>query len=262
MPYQQVGTIKLYYEWHGDEQAPPLVCINGLLSDTTSWALQLPDLGTHFRILLYDCRGQGKSDAPTDGYTPEQHVADLVGLLDALHVPAGHMVGLSHGGTIAMKMAIAHPERVRRLVLMNTFAVTDPVMTIKMRSWLAALECGGVLLRFDVAQPWMWGPDFLRDHGDTLASLREIAGQGNPETVRSLINGVMGYDIRADLARIRAPTLVLVGEHDLLTPPSAAQTIAYGIPDAQLFIIPRAGHVLTIERAPVVNALIRTFLNG
>lgn len=262
MPYQQVGNITLYYEWHGNEQAPPLVCINGLLADTTSWALQLPDLGAHFRILLYDCRGQGKSDAPADDYTPAQHVADLLGLLDALQVPAAHLVGLSHGGTIAMQVAIAHPERVDRLVLANTFAVTDPAMTLKMHSWLAALDCGGVLLRFDVAQPWMWGPDFLREHGDTLASLREIARQGNPETVRSLINGVMGYDIRPDLGRIRASTLVLVGEHDLLTPPSAAKTIANGIPDAQLFIIPRAGHVLTIERAPIFNALVQTFLNG
>jgi 3-oxoadipate enol-lactonase len=262
MPYQSVNGIQLYYEWHGAADAFPVVLINGLLMDTTSWAFQVPAFSQDFRVLLYDCRGQGKSDKPQGPYPQAQHAQDLLGLLDALDISQAHIVGLSNGGTVAMHFTSDHPERVARLVLVDTYAHTDAVMRIKLDSWLAAVEAGGLYLRFDVAKPWVWGRTFLTNNPEIISTLRDRVEQADPEAGWALITGTLEYDIRDRLPNIPAPTLVMVGSEDVLTPPWYAQELASGIPNAELFIVPNAGHALTIERPAFFNALALTFLRN
>lgn len=261
MPYAEVNGIRLYYELHGPEAGPPVVFINGLLMDTTGWGLQLPSFARHFRVLLYDCRGQGRSDAPPGPYLPQQHAADLVALLDALGIDRVHLVGLSNGGVIAMYVASAHPDRVARLVLADTYAYTDAQMTALLDAWLAALDAGGPILRFDVATPWVWSRHFLAAHPDVLATLREKAAGARVHAVRALIEGARAVDLRDRLERITAPTLVLVGEEDVLTPVWRAREIATTLPQATLVTLSGAGHALTIERANLFTALAQEFLH-
>lgn len=262
MPYHTINDIQLYYEWHGPEDAFPLVCINGLLSDTTSWGLQVPAFSQAFRVLLYDCRGQGRSDKPPGPYPQAIHVADLIGLLDALNIPQAHLVGLSNGGTVAMCFTLDYPERVARLVLIDTFAHMDPVMQQKLHTWLLALDLGGSVARFDVAHPWVWGQRFIAKRPDMLAAMREKAHAADPQAIRGMIEGTMEYDIRHRLSAIAAPTLVLVGAEDVLTPPWFSHELATHIPDARLITVPDAGHALTVEAPGVVNALALSFLRN
>jgi 3-oxoadipate enol-lactonase len=262
MPYQSANDIRIYYEQHGSEAAFPLLFINGLLADTTSWVLQRPHFDQHFRVVLYDCRGQGQSDKPPGPYAPTQHTEDLLALLDGLNIARAHIVGLSNGGTIAMQLAAMHPQRVARLVLADTFAYADSLMQAKLQSWLTALDAGGPLLRFDMATPWIWGRTFLATNHELIEVMRTSAGQANPDTIRALIQGGMQYDIREHLGAIRAPTLVVVGEEDVLTPPWYAREIAAAIPGAQLALLPQAGHVTVIEQADLFNALVLTFLSA
>ncbi len=261
MPHARVNGIQLYYEVHGQADGPPLVFINGLLMDTTGWGLQLPAFADTFHVLLYDCRGQGKSDAPPGPYLPEQHAADLVGLLDRLDIERAHLVGLSNGGVIAMYMAAMHPHRVARLVLADTYAHADAQMIALLDAWLAALDAGGPTLRFDVATPWIWSRGFLSAHPDVLATLREKAGGARVDAVRALIQGAKAVDLREHLPTISAPTLVLVGEEDVVTPVWRARKIAQTIPNATLVVIGGAGHALSIEQAHMFNALTREFLH-
>jgi 3-oxoadipate enol-lactonase len=260
MPYQAANGIQLYYEWHGPEDGFPVVMVNGLLMDTTSWAFQVPVFSQHFRVLLYDCRGQGRSDKPPGPYPQALHAQDLLALLDALNVPQTHFVGLSNGGTVSMHFASDHPQRVARMVLVDTFAHADAVMRSKLDSWLAAVEAGGLLLRFDVATPWIWSRAFMSSRTDILAALRARAEQSDTAAGHALITGTLEYDIRDRLPRIPAPTLVLVGEEDILTPPWYSRQLAEHIPNAQLAIIPEAGHALTIERPTIFNMLALAFL--
>jgi 3-oxoadipate enol-lactonase len=261
MPYQSVNRIQLYYEWHGDAAAFPLVLINGLLADTTGWMFQTEPYATHFRLLLYDCRGQGQSATPPGPYPTDQHAQDLVALLDALGVQQTHLVGLSNGGAVAMTVAATYPERVARLVVADSYAHSDLLIHAKLTSWLQALEHGGLSLRFDVATPWVWGQTFLAANRHLLAPLREKAASTDAEAVRGLLSGALDYDIRDQLGAIRAPTMVLVGEEDLLTPPWYAREICTAIDGAQLCVIPQAGHALPIERPALFNALTLDFLN-
>lgn len=260
MPYKTVNDIQIYYEEHGPADALPLVFINGLLMDTTSWLLQLPVFAQHFRCIVYDCRGQGRSDKPTGPYPQAQHAQDLLGLLDALDISQPHIFGLSNGGTVAMTFASAHPQRISRLVLVDTFACVDAVMRAKLDSWLAATEQGGLLLRFDVATPWVWGRTFMARNEAMLAMLRDRASQLDQAAGIALIQGTLEYDLRERLPAISAPTLILVGEEDILTPPWYARELAEKIPHTRLVIVPDAGHALTIEQPATVNALALTFL--
>jgi 3-oxoadipate enol-lactonase len=260
MPYQTANGIQLYYEWHGLEDGFPVVLVNGLLMDTTSWVFQLPAFAQHFRVLLYDCRGQGRSDKPPGPYPQALHAQDLLALLDALDVEQAHFVGLSNGGTVTMHFISDHPQRGARLVLVDTFAYADALMRSKLDSWLAAVEAGGLLLRFDVATPWIWSRNFMSNQPAILAALRTKAEQADPAAGHALITGTLEYDIRDRLPRIPAPTLVLVGEEDVLTPPWYARQLAENIPNAQLAIIPGAGHALTIERPTIFNMMALAFL--
>ena len=261
MPFLTANELSLYYEIHGPEDAFPVVLINGLLMDTTGWALQVPAFADRFQVIVYDCRGQGRSDAPAGPYTPAQHAADLVGLLDALGVARAHLVGLSNGGVIAMYVAAEHPDRVSRLVVADTFACADAQMRAVLDAWLAALEAGGPVLRFDVATPWVWSRGLLAAHGDVLDALREKAAKARVDAVRHLITGAKGVDLRHRLSRIQAPTLVMVGEEDVLTPVWRARELVGAIPDATLVVVGGAGHALTIERPQVFNGVAREFLS-
>lgn len=260
MPYQNVNGVALYYEWHGNDGAFPLVCINGVLADTTGWLFQIPSWTEHFRVLVYDCRGQGQSDKPAGPYLVEEHAQDLVALLDALQVQQAHIVGVSNGGTIALHLAAMYPERVTRLVLSSTYALADVVIQAALESWRLALEQGGLGLRFDVAVPWVWGPVFLSNSSHILSTLREKAVQADADAVRALIDGAQLCDPSSVVARVQSPALVLVGEDDVLTPPRCARMLAGMLSHAELVVVPLAGHALPIERPSVFNALAQAFL--
>jgi 3-oxoadipate enol-lactonase len=261
MPHQTVNDIQLYYELHGPDNAHPVVLVNGLLSDTTSWAYQIPVLAQHFRVLTYDCRGQGQSDKPAGPYSQELHARDLAGLLRVLGIRKTHLFGISNGGTVAMTLALNYPDYVERLVLVDTFAYADVAMQAKLRSWLVALETGGPIMRFDVASPWVWGRDFIADNRAIMEELRSRA-ESAQVAAQTLIEGTLEYDIRHRLHQISVPTLVLVGAEDVLTPPWYSQQVADLIPDTRMFVLPRVGHVATIEAPGTVNALALAFLRG
>ncbi|NJK81657.1 MAG: alpha/beta fold hydrolase [Chloroflexaceae bacterium] len=206
--------------------------------------------------------GTGRSDKPVGPYSQELHTRDLVALLDAFHVSRAHILGLSNGGTIALTLAVTVPERVERLVLVDTFAYADAVMRSKLHTWLAALDLGGTMARFDAALPWVWGRDILQRSGDAIIELRERAAEANIEAQRALIHGTLNYDIRHRLCDISAPTRVIVGEEDVLTPPWYARELVAHIPNADLVVIPGAAHVPTIERPDVLNSRVLSFLQA
>lgn len=241
--------VELHYAFTGDPSGPPLVFVNGLLTDRSSWAAHLPHFAG-YRCLTWDCRGQGRSSKPpADAYPVAQHGRDLAGLLDALALTGPvSLVGLSNGGAAALHFASAAPERVRALVLAGAYARTDMALRLKLRAWLAAMAAGGAALRFDVATPWVWGPSFLERHADQLASWRERGLALDLAAAGRLIAGAIEHELDdAALARVRAPTLVMVGEHDLLTPPAMARSIADAVPVARLELLAGLGHAAALE---------------
>jgi len=261
MPKTAVNNLDLYYEWHGNPAGPVVVFVNGLLTDTSSWGPHLPHFTDRFHCLVYDCRGQGQSDKPDMIYETAQHAADLAGLLDALGVEQAHLVGLSNGGAACLIFAAAQPQRVQSVTVAGAYAAVDTILRAKLTSWLRAMEAGGSPVRFDVALPWVWGGAFLAEKYEALQGFREKGVNLPQAPARNLIAGALVHDCRATLAAIRAPTLVIVGEDDVLTPPKLAREIAAGVPHGRLHIMPDCGHAAALEQPAAFYDVVNEFIS-
>jgi 3-oxoadipate enol-lactonase len=257
------GTgVDLYYEERGD--GPPLLLIFGFTGNATGWARQLPAFSPHFRTIIFDNRGAGRSTAPPGAYTIEEMAADAVGLLDVLGVERAHVLGHSMGGQVAQEMAIRAPERLDRLVLASTWARSDTLFNTVIDVW-GQLYRQGLDLQTcaKFAFTWLLTAGFL----DAAGALDQMLGLAASDPFPPPAQGVWGQsraiiagDTRGRLASIRAPTLVIVGRQDILTPVRFSEDLAWGIPNATLRVLERGGHGLLFERPADFNQAILDFL--
>ncbi len=257
-----INGVNLYYELHGPADAPVVALVNGVLMNTAGWAYQTPVLARHYRVLLHDCRGQGRSDHPTDPYSMQQHADDLVALLDALEIEAAHIAGISYGGEIAQLMGLHYPERVRSLFLSSTVSEVRPLLRARIEAWMAAAERrdGELLYRASVTDNFSEG--WLAAHPQWAALSVPRYEQLDFDAVLNLCRAFLEIDWTAELARIGAPTLVVVGEEDTLKPLEPyGRLLAETIPGAELLVVGNAGHAVCIERPQAWNTALLGWLD-
>ncbi|HEX6872596.1 MAG TPA: alpha/beta fold hydrolase [Micromonosporaceae bacterium] len=262
-----VGTNgqELFYEIHGD--GTPLVLVMGIGYDSSLWTLQqVPVLSTRFRVVLLDNRDCGRSSRAAHPYTVADMADDVAGLLDALGIRRTHLVGLSMGSMIGMEFALRHADRLDRLVLAGPSAAparsaVDPISTW---SWVKANDPGGET--FGGQQlTWLFSSAFLRDQQavqETTALLASNPNPVEPSAYDRQARAYLQFDALDRLHGIAAPTLVVVGEQDLLTPPWVAREVADEIPGARFEVFKGSGssHVLPLERPGEFNQLVTGFL--
>lgn len=242
--------VRIHYRLHGAAGKPWLVLLNGLLSDLTMWAGCVTELARHFRVLSYDGRGQGRSDAPEDGpYTTAGLAADAAELFDQLGVQRPWLVGLSNGAAVGLELLTARPADFAGGVLTSSMAWMDFSMELKTRHWAQALEQGGPLMLFDAAAPFLWGDAFLEARHAVLRAYHQVVtGEGHPVHGNlHQIRGIAGWDIRDRLSRVEVPVLVLAGAQDLLTPPWKCEETARRIRGARFEVVPGVGHAFPVE---------------
>ena len=252
--------VELHYKLRGAGET--LVFVNGLTMDTTSWK----PLELHFddyQTLRYDCRGQGESEKPSGPYTPEQHSDDLIALLDALELSNVHLVGLSNGGLISMLTAgRLGAKRIKSVTTIDSLLSVDPILKTILLSWKAALVSGGPGLRFDVATPWVWGYRFLNEHLEDVLGFRDLAASADGMAVAALIDGAASFGSAREVWRTyKGPSLAIVGEDDLLTPPRYSKEIVEYAFNGRLERLLEAGHASPVERPEAVATLIKKFLS-
>ena len=266
----QSGTVQangqqLYYEVHGD--GPPLLLVMGIGYDSSLWTLaQVPALSTQFRVVLVDNRDAGRSSRATHPYRIADMADDLAGLLDALGIQRSHLLGLSMGGMIAQEFALRHADRLDRLVLTGTGAAParSAVDAIQIWRWIKANDATGKV--FGEQQfVSLFSTAFLRNHQAVLDTAELLASNPypmSPEAYGRQADAYVHFDALDRLGAITAPTLVVVGEQDLLTPPWVARELADAIPGARFEVIVGAGssHVAPIERPDEFNRLVSNFL--
>lgn len=248
--YQTLASgVKLHYRIQGDPSKPWLVLLNGLLSDTTMWAGVLPGLALHFRILTFDSRGQGRSDAPEDGpYPTALLAAEAFELIQLLGIEKPWLVGLSNGAAMSLEMLSDHPDHFTGAVLTSCVAHMDFPMSLKTQHWAKCLEVGGPLMQFDAVAPFLWGDRFLEArHGVLRAYHQVVTGSGPVQGSLHQIRGALGWDIRERLPKITAPVLLLCGAEDLLTPPWKCLETAQLIAQSRFELIPGIGHSFPVE---------------
>jgi pimeloyl-ACP methyl ester carboxylesterase len=190
---------------------------------------------------------------------------DVIELLDALSLRTPVVVGgLSMGGYIALSMAARFPERIRALMLMDTRAAADSPDAASKREELAraVLAAGDSSPVVAAMVPRLFARSTLEAHPERVKPLQDLMERNTARGVVGALRAMASRpDRRADLASIRVPTIVLVGEDDLVTPPAEAQGLADGIPGAHLEIIPQAGHLAPYENQAVANTVILQFLD-
>ncbi len=227
------------------------------------WLLQVPALEPHYRILAPDARGHGRSPKPLGPYSIAEMTNDVVDVMDDLGVESAHVAGLSMGGAIAQQLAITYPERVRSLVLVNTFARVRPVGVTGLQRFFKriwALQFGTMR---DLGEPVMLGlfPKPEQAEVRRLGLERFLSHNTSKEVYKSVLRAVVSFDSRRHLAQITAPTLIVAGDRDRTVPMLCKQELARGIPNARLVIIPDSGHATPIDQHERFNEVLLEFLS-
>jgi 3-oxoadipate enol-lactonase len=268
----QAGTVQangqeLYYEVHGD--GPALVLVMGIGYDSSLWTLaQVPALSRQFRVVILDNRDAGRSSKASHPYAIADMADDLAGLLDALDIQRSHLLGLSMGGMIAQEFALRHADRLDRLVISGSGAAParSAVDPIRIWNWVKTHDATGEVFAGQQLAS-LFSTAFLRNQAavqDTTALLASNPYPMSPEAYARQADAYLQFDALDRLGAIRAPTLVVVGEQDLLTPPWIAREVADAIPGARFEVIRGDGssHVVPIELADAFNRLVSDFLIG
>ncbi len=250
--------------WFEVGRGEPLILIHGLADDHRAWRRALPSLMLRHRVLMYDLRGHGGTSLGRPDGTLEQLGADLASLMDSIGVDTAHVAGFSLGGTIAMRMAIDHPSRVRSLVLVATSSRVGRAAADWYRERVAMVDRSDPQLRAtldrDTADVYAQSPAELEE-GLLIRrqSTADPRGYANACASMAALNTA---PLDPALGRISAPTLIVASELDRHCPPKAAEIIAAGIEGSRLEVIPGAGHPIPVEKpgelADSINAFLTT----
>jgi 3-oxoadipate enol-lactonase len=210
-------------------------------------------------VITYDTRGHGDSPTPPGPYTLDDLVDDVVALLDDVGAERAHLAGVSLGGMTAMRMAVREPRRVHRMVLLCTSASTDAG---PFRERAAAVREGGTApLASAVVSRWVT-PAFAAANPEVMARLEAMVAGSDDGGYAACCEVVADVELRADLPRITAPTLVVSGADDLALPPEHQRVIAEEIPGAELVTLSPAAHIPTVEQPRQVSGAILGHLDA
>jgi aminoacrylate hydrolase len=242
MAKAKLGDFELYYEAHGTGE--PLLLVSGLGGVASYWNPNLPALSARYRAIVHDHRGTGQSTHSKIPYSVDQMTDDLVRLMDHLEIERAHLVGHSTGGAIGQTMALRHPQRLKRMVLFATWPKADyffrKLFSVR-RDLLTKL---GKEAYVRAGTLFLYPPWFIQANEKMLEERERLAIQHFPpvEVVASRIDGIVRFDVAAELGRIRTPTLVLCAKDDAITPAYFSEELARKIPGARLQILPGGGH--------------------
>ena len=230
------------------------------------WDEQLAGIGSIYRVIAPDLRGFGESPVPEGVYTMDAMADDVVELLETLEIMGPVVVGgLSMGGYVALSLAARYPTRVRALMLMDTRAGADTPEAAQGREATAqaVLAADSAAPVVDAMLPRLFCKMTLEQRPERVEPMKAVMEQTAPQGIAGALRGMASRpDRRGDLPKIAVPTLVLVGEEDVITPPAEAQAMAEAIPNARLEVIPQAGHMAPYENPAAANAAILRFLKS
>lgn len=273
MPSAMVNGIRLFYEQFGSGE--PIVLIPGLGLDHTYFRYAIPELSKHFQVLAYDQRGTGQSDRPGGAYTARVWAEDLRGLLASLGIGPAHIVGSSLGGCVALELVRLAPHIAKTLILVAAFSELDRALETNFRMRIAMVEQGGMegIIRDHVLLWTLWR-EFIETERGRQAADGLLAGlsRNDPKLYIEFLKAILEFGrvlpgqegepkMTAYLPRIQTPALVVVGREDILTPVRFSAKIRDGMPNAELAIIERCGHITFIERPEENTRLIVDFIS-
>jgi pimeloyl-ACP methyl ester carboxylesterase len=256
-----VNGIEMYYELHGDRSKPVLVLNNGIIMNAaSSWVFQTKALSAYFRVLQYDCRGQGQSDHPDEPYSMEQHADDLASLLDALEIKEAHILGISYGGEVAQAFSLNYQQRTLSLILADTVSEVGPELRLVIDSWVDALKMDNPLAFYHATVPWNFSAEFIKNNSALLEDAKTRYSLLDFPAVIRLCEAFFEVNFTNRLKEISVPTCIIVGEKDLIKGLPYARVLKEQISQAELHILDGAGHASCWERPEEFNSIVLGFV--
>jgi 3-oxoadipate enol-lactonase len=253
------GTVNAAQSGQQKGEAPALFLFHSLLSDRASFDAVAPRLSQSFRVIVPELPGFGASQAVSGGLAD---VADR--MAEAVKDAAGGedtiVLGNGYGGFVALQMAIRHPDIASRLILADCGAAFSEGGREAFRNMAAASKAKGLQAITDVAMRRLFAPEFQQQHPDLMRDRREAFLRTDPEVIRAACGALAELDLRPELAQVKVPVLVLVGEHDEATPPPMSHELAAGLPNARLKIIAGCAHVPQLQSPDAFLEAIGDFL--
>ena len=261
IPAQQFGS-GIHSVRTGKPGAPLVVLVHAVGVDLTYWGDQIEMLQASFDVVAYDLPGHGGSAKPAKGFGFTDAVATLTKVIVDADAGPAHIVGLSVGGMIAQNLALARPDLVRSLVLVDTISTfPDAVRTALLdRARLTRTEGMGAILK-QTLERW-FTEDFIKRRPDVLDRVTKTLLADDPEIHAGMWEMIATLDTAPRLASLDKPTLIVVGEHDPTTPVAASRAMAERIPGAVLHIVPGASHMAPLEKPRQVNEILQGFLTA
>jgi pimeloyl-ACP methyl ester carboxylesterase len=264
MTLRTVRDTRLWVEDTGGD-LPPVLFAHGVLWNTSLFAPQVAALRDHYRCISYDHRGQGRSDDAEAKSVPiEQVYEDAVALIESLDIGPVHLVGLSMGGFVAMRVAARRPDLLRSLTLLDTACTAETAINLPKYWGLNFIaQLFGIASVIDPVMQSLFGKTVLTDpaRAADVAAWRTTL-LGNRRTVVRAMRGVMSRkSVVSEMSRITVPTLIMVGEEDRATPPAKSEQLHALIRGSSFVRVPLAGHSAPVEQPAFVSAALDSFLS-
>lgn len=263
MPYARASDgIRLHYEAFGRASAPAVLMIQGLGADKHGWDMQRIPLSLQYRVIALDNRGAGRSDKPFGHYTLEQMADDAIAVLDHVGVDKAHVVGASMGGAISQIVGLKYPDRVISLTLACTACRNHPWRRELLQSWATTASERGTGAMAREAARWVIGPRSFRRLLPAFGWLGPLAMGRTSHAFVAQVHAILDVDesVADQLEQVDIPTLVMVGNQDILTPRGDSEEIADRMPNAELVVISGAAHGFMVEHASTFNRVLMEFL--
>ncbi len=262
MAFVKLGKDHIYTEIHGEGE--DLLLVPGLGGRAQFWSAQVKPLSKHFRVILHDHRGTGRSSRSNIVYGAKQMSEDLLRVMDGLKISSAHMVGHSTGGAIGQHIALKNPERLKKLVLSASWCGPDPyfVQLFEMRKQIL-ISCGPNAYFFmgtALATPsWYLQSRFTSAHEFLEGRMKDFPGL---EIELSRLSAVMSHDLRSHVHKIKVPTMVIGAEDDQITPPGFSVELAQRIAGSKFVLLPKGGHFCPMTVSETYNKHILDFLSS
>ncbi len=252
--------ISMNYQLEGPETAPVVTLSHSLATNLSMWHPQIPALISRYRVLRYDTRGHGDTDAPKGAYSLDQLAEDARALLQALGIARSHFIGLSMGGFIGQVLALKYPQMLHGLVLCDTSSRVPPEARPMWEERIRVAEAQGMEPHVEpTIGRWFTAP-FRERCPDFADAVRAMIRATNPVGYVGCCHAIAALDLTDRLHAIAVPTLVIVGEEDPGTPVAASRTIHERIKGSELVILKSASHLSNMEQPDAFNRAVTAFL--
>jgi len=255
-----VSAPRIHYRVDG-ARGPWVTFVTGIANDTTMWQAQMPALEGEFRVLRYDLRGQGASEATPPPYSMALLVDDLLGLWPEVCIARSHLIGLGLGGGIVQAMAIEHGDRLLSVMPCCCRAQMVPEFAALWHRLIDKVNAGGVQAIVEqTAQRW-FSDEFKRAHPQVLDDVRTMIGRTSKDGYLGCVSAFFGMSLQARLPEIRVPAFYVSGAEDKLGgPPALMQALAAKVPGARHQSVPNAAHIANVQNPDGFNRLMTRFL--